>query len=324
MAKKASHSVSFCPVLKNHDIDLVHANSLKADLIGGTAARLARKPVIWHVRDRISSDYLPASVCRSFRLLARFLPTQIVANSNATLASLRLGHSAGGPLSKRHAVVHDGILVNEVVPPTPTSPRARDGPLMGLVGRITRWKGQHIFIQTAAEVNKRFPNARFLIIGSALFGEDAYEREVRDLADSLGLQDVVEFTGYREDVDRAIADLDILVHASTTGEPFGQVIIEGMAAGKPVVATAGGGVLEIVVDGVTGSLVPMGDANAMAAAIISMLEQPERSLEMGRAGRRRVLDHFTIEQTARKIEAIYEILLNPSKSPVPVEPALAR
>lgn len=102
--------------------------------------------------------------------------------------------------------------------------------------------------------------------------------------------------------------MDILVHASTTGEPFGQVVVEGMAAAKPVVATNGGGVPEIVPDKVTGLLVPMGDAPAMAAAIIEVLSNPTLAQAMGEAGYNRVREHFTIEITARRVETVYDSL----------------
>jgi glycosyltransferase involved in cell wall biosynthesis len=181
---------------------------------------------------------------------------------------------------------------------------------VGLVGRISPWKGQHIFIQAAALVNQRFPHARFFIIGAALFGEDQYEQEVRQLPRQLGIHENVEFSGFRNDIGRAIAELDLLVHASTIGEPFGQVIIEGMAAGKPVVATNGGGVPEIVEDGRTGILVPMADIEAMASAICRILSDPASAKAMGLRARQSVADHFTIEQTARRVEAVYAELLD--------------
>jgi glycosyltransferase involved in cell wall biosynthesis len=112
-----------------------------------------------------------------------------------------------------------------------------------------------------------------------------------------------------ENVPERIAQLDIVVHASTSGEPFGQVIIEGMAEQKPVVATNGGGVPEIVEDGVTGLLVPMGDAVAMANAIDFLLRNPLIAKEMGARGRERALSQFTIQMTARKVEAVYDQVL---------------
>ena len=194
-------------------------------------------------------------------------------------------------------------------PGVPSKARLKDGGYrIALIGRISPWKGQHIFIRAAAMVRERFPKAQFFIVGASLFGEEDYEREVRELAKSYGVPDLIIFTGFRKDVLSVIADMDVIVHASTIGEPFGQVIIEGMAAGKPVIATDGGGVPEIVENGSTGILVPMGNAAAMAEGIARVLADPELAAEMGRRGRERVQNCFTIEHTARKIEAVYALL----------------
>ena len=297
--------------LKARKADLLHTNSLKSDVIGGIAGRLARVPVIWHIRDRIAADYLPKPAVAGFRWLCRILPNYIITNSAATLKTLCLDvdmrtaviHS--GVTKTYVRVVHDGVE-DEVVLDLKTIRRADEGPLIGLVGRLSPWKGQHIFLEAAALVRKEFPTARFQIIGSALFGEEAYEAEVRQLCETLGLKDCVEFTGFRKDVPAMIGQLDVLVHASTIGEPFGQVVVEGMVASKPVVATDGGGVPEIVEDGVTGWLVPMGESVPMAAAIVRLLADPEGAAQMGAAGRKRALEHFTIELTARRVQEVYE------------------
>ncbi len=295
--------------IRRNNVDVVHTNSLKADVIGGIAGRLAGRPVIWHVRDRIDEDYLPRSVVRMFRLLSRWVPRLVITNSAATLQSLYPGappdNSCPSPAKSggRTVVVHDGTPWP--FPAERTS--ASNGVVrIGLIGRISPWKGQHIFLQAAALVRKSFPEARFFIVGGAMFGEAEYDRKVRALMESLGISDLVTFTGFRKDVSHVIADMDLIVHASTTGEPFGQVIIEGMAAGKPVVATNGGGVPEIVDDGKTGILVPMGEVQAMADAISRLLADPVLAADMGARGRERVRDYFTIERKARKIEAVYQ------------------
>lgn len=303
--------------IRRNKVDLVHTNSLKADLIGGIAGRLARCPVIWHVRDRIDGDYLPASVARVFRLLCRWIPYFVIANSAATLRSVYPDappRSSLPPSVDRRGqsiVVHDGTPWP--FPGVSSSPR--DGLVrIGLIGRISPWKGQNIFVQAAALVHQSFPSARFFIVGGAMFGEAEYEREVRSLTESLGISSVVTFTGFRSDVQNAIADMDLIVHASITGEPFGQVIIEGMAAGKPVVATNGGGVPEIVEDGKTGILVPMGDVQAMASGISRLVSDPALAAEMGARGHERVRNHFTIELKARRVEAVYMAMFSRSQS----------
>jgi glycosyltransferase involved in cell wall biosynthesis len=298
--------------IRSHKIALVHTNSLKADLLGGVAARLAGVPLIWHIRDRIDNDYLPRAVVHVFRRLCQLLPHYIIANSAATLETIKLakkefGEAIPSGIDNRSRVVYDGTIELATVPEVRSSKRRLRR--IGLVGRISPWKGQHVFINAAAKVRQRFTDVRFQIIGAALFGEQEYERKIRDQVKRLELEDCVEFTGHRNDVAELVEQLDMLVHASTTAEPFGQVIIEGMAAGKPVVATAGGGVLEIVVDGVTGLLVPMGDADAMAQAITRLLEEPSGARRMGDLGRQRVREYFTIENTAYKVERVYDNVL---------------
>lgn len=298
-----AYIVRLARFMRHRRVDLVHTNSLKADVIGGFAARLAGKTVVWHVRDRIAGDYLPRSVAWAFRTLSRLVPNAVIANSMATLETMRL------PKSKHGRVIPSGIDLSAHDRAQSTSDNAGGARIVGLVGRISPWKGQHIFIEAAAEIHRRFPEVRFQIVGAALFEEVAYDRGLRDMVRSLGLGDCVAFTGFQKDVPSVMARLEILVHASTTAEPFGQVVVQGMASSKPVVATAGGGILDIVRDGETGLLVPMGDARAMAEAICSLLERPKKGLEMGRAGLSRVRDQFTIERTVAQIEAFYDAVL---------------
>ena len=296
--------------LRRRGAQILHTNSLKADVLGGLAGRLASVPTVWHVRDRIADDYLPPLTTRLFRLACRLVPQYLIVNSQSTLDALQLPNDANtrvvynGIDASRVHVVHDGF----VEPDEAARQRLATEPLIGLVGRISPWKGQHIFVRAAAQVREQLPHARFQIIGSAMFGEDDYEREVRALASELGLNDHLEWLGFRADVPALISQLDVLTHASTIGEPFGQVVMEGMVAAKPVIATRGGGVVEIVREDETGLLVPMGDESAMAQAILWLLRHPERALEMGRQGQKRVREHFTIEHTAHKVQALYQFI----------------
>jgi glycosyltransferase involved in cell wall biosynthesis len=285
--------------MRSTDVALVHTNSLKSDLIAGLAARAARLPLVWHVRDRIAGDYLPGKVASAFRYFARMLPHRVIAISDAVRQTLGR--------NPRVRVVHDGTPIGADPPPSQSDGQTR----VGLVGRITPWKGQDVFLRAAAIVHEQFPDVKFQVIGSALFGkrEQEFEQSLHDLVAAHGIAGAVEFTGFRTDVADLIARLDLLVHASKTGEPFGQVIIEGMAAAKPVIGTRGGAVPEIIVEGETGLLVPMGDAQKMAEAISALLADTQRARQMGLAGRKRVAEHFTIQNTARGVQSIYDELL---------------
>ncbi len=203
ITQSATYAAKLARLIRRENAALVHTNSLKADIIGGMAARMARVPVIWHVRDRIETDYLPRPVVMLFRRLCRFVPNYIIANSTATLQTLHLpsNRSAStvysGVAAERGRVVHDGVAPEAF---SHEAAATSDSPVIGLIGRISPWKGQHIFVEMAAQVHARFPNARFQVCGSPLFGEEAYEAQVRAQVRQLGLETCVEFLGFRSDV----------------------------------------------------------------------------------------------------------------------------
>lgn len=176
------------------------------------------------------------------------------------------------------------------------------------VGRLVPWKGQDVFLRAAAEVLRTRPRARALIVGGP--GDEVESREfarrLRQDAAALGLEGRVVFTGFRADVPELLAASDLVVHSATRPEPFGRVVVEAMAAGRPVIATSAGGVLEILEDGRTGRLVPPGDAAALAAALAALLDAPERATEMGRQARQDAEVRFGAERFARSLERIYD------------------
>jgi glycosyltransferase involved in cell wall biosynthesis len=271
----ATYVVRLAAILRRRSPDLVVTNSLKAALYGGVASRLARVPVVWHLRDRIAPDYLPRSAVVLVRLAARVLPRGIVANSRSTLATLRL--PSGGRRPAFTAAVGDPFARSH------TPPSRGDGPLVvGMVGRLAPWKGQEIFLHAFA---RAFPSGpqRAIVVGGALFDEDAYAAYLPALAAELGLEERVEFAGHVVDVDSYYERMDVLVHASTVPEPFGQVIVEGMAAGIPVVAAAAGGPTEIVTDGVDGILYPPSDVDALAEVLRRLANDRDLRERIGRA-----------------------------------------
>ncbi|MEM8493799.1 MAG: glycosyltransferase, partial [Planctomycetota bacterium] len=289
-------------VIRASGCELVYCNSLKADVLGGLAARWAGVPCVWHVRDRVMPDYLPAKVVPVFRRLCRWVPAGVAANSEHTLGTLGL------PAAKPRRIVYSGVVPPDGVADEPATLA------VGLVGRLAPWKGQHVFLEAAADVRRELPEVRFRLIGSALFGEDDYEQELRQRASSADLAGAVEFMGFQEDVWSALADLTLVAHASTTPEPFGQVVVEAMAAGRAVIATDAGGVRETVVDGQTGLLVPPGDAGAMADAMLALLRDPARRRTMAAAGRERAITEFHIRRTSAECVALIQDVLRSRRS----------
>jgi glycosyltransferase involved in cell wall biosynthesis len=301
-AATAAYAVRLNRLLRRLRPDLVHANSLKALVYGGLAGRLAGIPVVWHVRDRIAPDYMPAAAARLVGSLARTLPSATIANSRETLRMLEL--ASGGRVSRKpHAIVYDPV--DEL----PARARQVNGrPLrIGMIGRIAPWKGQHVFLRAFASAFGG-SGERAVVIGSPLFGEDAYERELRTIARDLGMEQQVEFTGFREDVGAELTELDVLVHASLLTEPLGQVVQEGMQAGLPVVAAGAGGPAEIVEDRVTGFLYPPGDVAALAARLKLLAGNPTLRSSVGIAARERA-QAFAPERVAPQVMSVYREVL---------------
>lgn len=287
---------------QENQIELIYTNSLKADFYGALAGRLANLPVIWHVRDRIEESYLPKAAVRLVRLLARRLPTCVVANSQSTLETLQL------PKEKTVEVISSG-LTPAYIQRCLESRTENTIPQVGIIGRIADWKGQDIFIQAAAQLLKSGIKAQFRIVGAPLFGEDEHLVRLKKLVSDLGIDESVTFLGFQDDIPAQLRKLDVLVHASVTPEPFGQVIVEGMVAGVPVIATNAGGAREIVTHEKTGLLVPMGDVDALAQSLTTLLENPQYAQQLAAAGREHVLQNYTIELSARKSESLYARVL---------------
>jgi glycosyltransferase involved in cell wall biosynthesis len=279
--------------------DLVHTNSLKSALYGGVAGRLAGIPVIWHVRDRIAPDYLPAAAIRLVKMAARFLPSAVIANSNTTLETLPGLHRG---FVVANTVVYDPI--GEILAQDRTERRIYR---VAVLGRLAPWKGQNIFLDAFACA---FPDGgcEAWIIGSAMFGEDDYVDSLHAQAERLGVSQNVVFRGFQEDTWSELAQIDILVHCSLTPEPFGQVVVEGMAAGVPVIASAAGGPTEIISNNVDGILTPPGDVAALAAAMRRLHDDAWLCKALVAKGRETAF-RYSPKRTASGLIDVYEGVL---------------
>ncbi|MEE9274794.1 MAG: glycosyltransferase family 4 protein, partial [bacterium] len=239
------------------------------------------------------------------------LPSPIIANSDAIRARF---HRGGRPMAKAVTIIngvdaerfHPGLSGNSVRERYGIAPGCV---IAGVVGRISPVKGQRAFLEAAAALLPRLPDLRFLIVGSGLFpGEKEHEAALRAFAEENDMAGRVIFTGYQTDVRPFMAALDICVVPSLE-EGCGRAIFEAMALEKPVVGTDSGGTPEIVAEGETGALVPPRDPRALAEAIERLAKDESLRREWGRAGRRRVEAHLTLERNARRTEAAYLRLL---------------
>lgn len=263
------------------------------------AARAAGVPVVCHLRDRLATDYMSPAAARMMRVLLRALPQAVIANSRATMSTLTPSTSA---------VRIWGAVAYDPAPQPPAGGRSGARPefTVGMVGRLARWKGQDVFLEAFA---RAFPDhdARAVIVGSAMFDEGEYAVELERMLDELGIRASVDMTGFQADVNRYLEQFDALVHASVIPEPFGQVIVEGMAAGLAVIATDAGGPSEIITNGLNGLLYPPGDVEALAAAMVQLRDHPEMRAALGTAARLKARE-FHPDRVAEQVMAVYRVL----------------
>jgi glycosyltransferase involved in cell wall biosynthesis len=283
-------------------VALVHANGTGAHIYGGLAARRARVPHIYHMHDVPEAGWNGQGVIGR---LARMVPAALTVTPSRFLAE-RLTQQPVRPAR----IVH---VANGLDAPAGLRQDERPGdhaPVAVWCGRLQRWKGAHVFVRAAAIARRSFPSARFVIVGGTLMGlEPDYESDLRALASTLGIESAIQFAGHQADVWPFLAQADVVVHSSITPEPFGLVILEAMLAGKPVIASAEGGPLEIVEPDLTGLLVPPGDAGALGAALVRLFGDPAAGARMGAEGRRRAERHFSAKTMTRRIEELYEEVL---------------
>jgi glycosyltransferase involved in cell wall biosynthesis len=284
------------------EFDVVYANSQKSFVVGSVAARLARKPMIWHLRDLLTGDHFSASHRRLAVTLGNALATRVIANSEATAQAFV---ESGGRAGKVRVVYNgfDPAPFEAVTPEEAAAARAEiglgDAPTVGVFSRLSPWKGQHVLLDALT----RAPGLHAVLVGGALFGdEERYAASLHEKVVASGLSDRVHFLGFRRDVPRLLHAVDVVAHTSVAPEPFGRVVVEGMLAGKPVVATRAGGVLEIVEDGVTGRLVPPGDAETLAGTLRALFADPAQTAAMAAAAREAARRRFSRETMLEGVE----------------------
>jgi len=285
---------------------LLYANSQKAFVVAALAGFRCGRPVVWHLRDLLGPPHFSAINTRAVVTLANLGAARVIANSRATAEAFV---RSGGDGAKVR-VVHNGIDAapfDAVTDAESGRARAELSPtanyVMAVFGRLSPWKGQDVAL---AALRALPADCDLWIVGAALFGEDAYEAGLRATAESLGVASRVRFLGFRDDVPRLMKAADVVVHASSLPEPFGRVAVEGMLASRPVVATAAGGIGEIVTDGRTGVLVPPGDAGALARAVSALRDDPARAATLAAAGAAHARAAFSVDAMVRGVRAVFD------------------
>ncbi|MBV9657772.1 MAG: glycosyltransferase family 4 protein [Verrucomicrobia bacterium] len=307
--------------------DLVHSNGLKTHALGALALALPgarRVPLLWHLHDYLGSRATMAPILRALgkRCAAAVAISDSVAQDAREILPARV------PIR----TVRNAIDLDRFTPDGPrldldalaglpaASGSSTNSPALlriGLVATFAFWKGHGTFLRAAAHCLANGLRARFYIIGGPIYATTGSQHTREDLeelasgvlgADALKRGDL-GFTGFVNDAPAALRALDIVVHASTRPEPFGLVIAQGMACGRAVVASAGGGACELFVPEREALAHPPGDAAALAAAITRLAEVPELRARLGKAGRSAAEQRFSRSRLAEELTTIYDEVL---------------
>ncbi|SDC03106.1 Glycosyltransferase involved in cell wall bisynthesis [Paenibacillus sp. UNCCL117] len=301
---------AFARSIKAHGIDLIHANSLRAGIMAALFIWLHRKPLVWHVRDNPPQGMFG----RAIGFVARQTTSALICISQAVKEGFQ-----GRRLDDRLHLIHNGVSLKEFDEAARKEHRRRlreeldtpqDAAVLAIIGQIAPWKRQEDAIHALKHLRKSGHQAILWIVGEAKFRQENkdYWDFLHKLAEEFGLQDAIRFTGFREDVMEICSAADLLLLCSDH-EPFGRVLIEAMSQSIPVVGTNAGGVPEIVVHDSCGLLYPVGDVNALTLHANKLLQSPALRISMGRRAAARVREAFTIQDTARKVEALYETIV---------------
>jgi len=310
-------TLRFLRLIRRHKIDLVHTN-MEVVLQSGLAARLAGVPSVYHVRG--TSFATPRRVCDAVVGAINRLADEVIVISSAVG---RIFYERG--IRDKVSVIFNSLDpsafdrydAGETAALRRELSGGAEGPLVATVGRINPRKGLECFVEAAALVARRHPDVRFSVVGDTADAlEEAYLARLRELSERVGLAGRIVFAPARRDIVKLMSALDLFVMTSIN-EGFGRVLIEAMAARRPVVASDVGGIPDIVEDGVTGRLVPAEQPAAFASAISELLSDPEWLRRAGEAGRRRVEAHFGDASQLPAVMKVYRRVLSRHGEDIP-------
>jgi glycosyltransferase involved in cell wall biosynthesis len=292
-------------LIKKEKIDLIHSNVILCNQYGAVAAKLAGKPIICHVRNILSSK-------RAFSRTFLGYADVLIANSRATFD----GYNKYMRDGQKSYIIHNAVDLRDYSVPTDNKKKflekysiKEDSFIIGIAASIEPKKRQDVYLKAFEKLVKKYPNVITLIIGDTGFPNDIiYLNRLKEFVKERNLKEKVIFTGFVKEIVDLYKVIDLLVLPSIQ-ESFGRVLIEAMAARKPVVASRVGGISEVVEDGVTGFLVTPGNHNDLTSAIEKIISDGKLASKFGEQGEARVKRLFNIEEHVRKVEQIYlEIL----------------
>lgn len=279
------------------NFELVYSNTL-AVIVGSYWAKKNKIPHIWHIHEILFGPKPLVKLLRS--MLDKNTPYPIVV-SEAVKRHWE-------PLLKiaKPEVIHNGIPYEEYLKPFPNVKENLGLPvdklIVTMIGRINPGKGQLFFLEIAKRVLEIHPHCHFLLVGDPFPGYESIQEEMKTVIEESGMKKSVSDLGFRKDIPEVLAASDIFVLPSILPDSFPTVILEAMASGKPIIATRSGGAEEMVNDGETGFLIPIGDVEKGVEAISELINDPSKIKSFGEAGRQKVLDNYNLNTFKEKIE----------------------
>jgi glycosyltransferase involved in cell wall biosynthesis len=293
---------------RSRNVALVYINTI-VTVSGAIGGKLAGVPVLWHVREILA---MPRPIRWVLHKVLSVCADRIVCISNAVRDSLLKEAPA---LAKKSVVVYNAVSVvasNDVGQAMGLREELgvpQNAPLIGMVGRITHWKGQEILAEAAGLVLQNYPDVHFVAVGSYFADEVHYLEKLESLINRLGLKGRFHLTDYRSNVTDVYRALDIFVLPSRKPEPFGRVTVEAMMQGRAVIATNHGGTCELIQEGVTGVLVPPSDAKALVTAIERLLKDRTLGEKMGQAAATYARENFGMPRYQDRMRDIMDRLV---------------
>jgi glycosyltransferase involved in cell wall biosynthesis len=294
---------------KRQKVDIIHTFFEKSEVMGWLITRFSHVPV-WITSRRDLGFLRKKSYREIFKISGRNC-NRCVANCHAV--KNKVIEQENLP-DEKVSVIYNGLDFSYYMRPS-NGNRIRNElgvenkrPIVGMIANFNfEIKGHHFFIEASKKILDEFPDTEFVLVGDGSL-RCRYEKMAQD----FGIKDKIHFLGKREDVPEILSSLNISISCSTS-EGFSNVILESMAAGKPVISTSVGGSSEIVVNGVTGYLVPPADPDALARAVTMLLQNPGKAAAMGAEGKKIVHEKFTVDSMVKNYEKLYTELVEEYK-----------
>ena len=289
--------------------DLIYANTQKALVVG--ASLLACRPLVYHLHDILSLEHFSKTNLRVAVNLINRCAALVIANSQAS----KMAFLEAGGKSDLVRVVYNGFAaknyeVDELEVRNLREHLRLEGKfVIGHFSRLSPWKGQHILIDALSQCPQ---DVVVILVGDALFGEQEYVKDLHQKVAGLGLENRVNFLGFRADIPQLMTMCDLITHTSIAAEPFGRVIVEAMLCGKPVIAAEAGGAMELVEDGINGFLVTPGEPQKLAQVIHNCRQESVKTANIANNARISASERFDVRIINQQIQELLKSIISPT------------